>query len=126
MRPRAAALALRQGIASTDGEFPMRAPTLTFLFCLLLTPLALAKAPAWMPNLCEWTLALTVLLYHCTFAYDLRGARVALLLGIQCLLDVLARDQLVICLGCPVVRFADGVANLAEAGGQFLGVFDHP
>ena len=42
--------------------------------------LALLKAPAWSANLCEWTLALTVLLYHCTFAYDLSGARIALML----------------------------------------------
>ena len=41
---------------------------------------ALLKAPIWMANLCEWTLALTVLLYHCTFAYDLHGARLALVM----------------------------------------------
>ena len=42
--------------------------------------LALLKAPAWTANLIEWTLSFTVVAYHATFAADLKGARVALLL----------------------------------------------
>ena len=42
--------------------------------------LALLKAPIWMANLCEWTLAVTVLLFHCTFAYDLHGATISLVM----------------------------------------------
>mmetsp|Transcript_44562 Transcript_44562/g.147727 ORF Transcript_44562/g.147727 Transcript_44562/m.147727 type:complete len:223 (+) Transcript_44562:157-825(+) len=42
--------------------------------------LALLKAPAWTANLIEWTLSFTVVVYHATFAADLKGARVALLL----------------------------------------------
>jgi hypothetical protein len=41
--------------------------------------LALLKAPAWSCNLIEWLLSFTVIAFHITFAYDLKGARVALL-----------------------------------------------
>lgn len=40
--------------------------------------LALCKAPAWAPNLIEWTLSFTVAAFHATFAYDLRNARIVL------------------------------------------------
>ena len=42
--------------------------------------LALLKAPAWANNLMEWTLSFTIIAYHATFAADLKGARVVLVL----------------------------------------------
>ena len=50
--------------------------------CLLVLDgiLALFKAPAWSANLIEWTLSFLVVAYHVTFAADLKGARLALLL----------------------------------------------
>ncbi len=43
--------------------------------------LSLLKQPSWTTNLCEWTLALTVVAYHITFAYDLKKARLFLDMG---------------------------------------------
>ena len=41
--------------------------------------LALTKVGSpWAPNLIEWTLAFTVAAFHATFAYDLKGASIAL------------------------------------------------
>lgn len=50
--------------------------------CLLVIDgvLALLKAPAWANNLMEWTLSFTIIAYHATFAADLKGARVVLVL----------------------------------------------
>jgi hypothetical protein len=52
------------------------------IFVLLLVAdgaLALVKAPSWSTNLIEWTLAVDVVFFHATIAYDLRGSRLQLL-----------------------------------------------
>ena len=40
--------------------------------------LGLLKQPAWTSNLCEWTLAVTVVAFHAVVAYDMSGAQIEL------------------------------------------------
>ena len=42
--------------------------------------LAALKQPSWESNLCEWTLAFSVIAYHATFAVDLANARITLIM----------------------------------------------
>eukprot|EP00658_Telonema_sp_P-2_P083371 TRINITY_DN9005_c0_g7_i1.p1 TRINITY_DN9005_c0_g7~~TRINITY_DN9005_c0_g7_i1.p1 ORF type:complete len:231 (-),score=42.01 TRINITY_DN9005_c0_g7_i1:103-795(-) len=73
---------LRAWHPAGEGQWSLTAKRVIAVFnvCVLLLDgaLSLLKQPAWTSNLCEWTLAFTVVAYHATFAHDLRHARLNL------------------------------------------------